>query len=400
MQAMRKVLERSALVAYGALWLSLGACGGTEFSAAPGAGAGTNAGGTKAGDTGDGGANGGSNVGGTSAGNGGSSGSTSGSGGNGGDGPGGCECPAGQYCIDGSTDCRPCSNPNRLNFTPPVRLATVSDNGQGSRFPRVGATSTDLLYHFDAVGLRYTPDSSTSAGSSVATTEPKDSAALLLRQGVQGLPVEGLDQLNFFFDRSVNDVRTLRVGSWSKGLQGSVEAPPPFNGGSGDFSVAVALPAESGAPARAFWMTNRPSPEPGARVPRLVTALLEADASPVDVQVRLSVGNKEDCAPLDAAQSAGDVIDPDLTPWVTSDGALLVFSTTRLGASCQPGSQKKDLYTTLLQASGQPAAPALPMNDVNGPQDDVDPSFSADMCDLYFASNRDGKFAVYRAHRR
>jgi Tol biopolymer transport system component len=44
--------------------------------------------------------------------------------------------------------------------------------------------------------------------------------------------------------------------------------------------------------------------------------------------------------------------------------------------------------------------PSQPLADVNSPQDDVDPSFSADFCDLYFSSNRDGRFALYRAHRR
>jgi Tol biopolymer transport system component len=40
------------------------------------------------------------------------------------------------------------------------------------------------------------------------------------------------------------------------------------------------------------------------------------------------------------------------------------------------------------------------MSDVNSPMNDVEPSFSADLCDLYFASDRDGKYALYRAHRR
>jgi hypothetical protein len=30
---------------------------------------------------------------------------------------------------------------------------------------------------------------------------------------------------------------------------------------------------------------------------------------------------------------------------------------------------------------------------------DIEPGFSADMADLYFVSNRDGKFAIERAHR-
>jgi hypothetical protein len=93
--------------------------------------------------------------------------------------------------------------------------------------------------------------------------------------------------------------------------------------------------------------------------------------------------------------------DADLTPWVTDDGKLLVLSTTRVDAGCALANQGKDLYTALLQpATGQPTTSAVPMNDVNSGMDDVDPSFSADLCDLYFSSNRDGKFGLYKAHRR
>lgn len=399
MPGMRKVLERSSLIACGAWCLALCQCGGTEFSAgSAGAGAGNDTGGTNPGG-GAGGSAGGNSGNGGSAGAGGSS---SGSGGTGGVVVPSCECAAGKYCLEGSTDCLLCSDLSRLYFDEPVRLATVSDNGPGSRFPRIGATSTDLLYHFDGVGMRYTADSSTSAGSSVAATEPKDSAPLLLREPVSSIVVEGVAELNFLFDRSVMDVRTLHVGTWSGGLQSSAVAPAPFNSGAGDFSIAVALHA-SPATARAFWMTNREGAMSGSPRPRLVTAPISANAAAADVELKLSVGGGSGCPPLDPSQlpDGSPAVDPDMTPWVTGDGTLLVFSTTRLESGCAVGTRKKDIYTALLQASsGQPPAPALPMRDVNSSEDDVDPSFSADLCDLYFASNRDGKFAVYRAHRR
>ncbi|RYZ03593.1 MAG: hypothetical protein EOO73_27305 [Myxococcales bacterium] len=397
MQGLRKVLERSSLVACGALWLGLSQCGGTEFSAGPeGGAAGTDSGGTKA-QAG----SGGSSPSGGTAGSSGAAGSASGGGGRGGSGSTSCMCPAGSYCLEGSMDCLPCTNLGRLAFDEPVRLATVSDNGVGSRFPRIGATSTDLVYRFDGVGMRYTADSSTSAGGDVASTDPKDSAPLLLREPVTSLPGEKLTQYNFLFDRAVLDVRALRVGSWSDGLQSTDLAPPPFNSGAGDFSAAVALHA-SPARGRAFWMTNRESELAPAPRPRLVTAPLELGARAVDVDVKLSVGDGQSCAPLDPAQLPPESppVDPDMTPWVTTDGTLLVFSTTRLEPGCVVGARKKDIYTALLQpSSGQPPAPALLMEDVNSADDDVDPSFSADLCDLYFSSNREGKFAVYRAHR-
>jgi hypothetical protein len=253
----------------------------------------------------------------------------------------------------------------------------------------------------DDVGLRYTEDASTSAGRDVTATVPEDSSPLLLREPLSGLTVEGLTRIDFSFDRAIAGVRTLRFGSWANGVQSSVLAPAPLNSGAGDFSLAIALHATSQG-ARAFWMTHREGTGANARKPRLVTARLGADSTATDVSLLLSVGNDQQCAPLDVSQPLpeNNRVDPDLTPWVTSDGTLLLFSTTSLETGCAAGTQKKDIYTVLLQAAtGQPPAAALPMKDVNSPQDDLDPSFSADLCDLYFASNRDGELAVYRAHR-
>ncbi len=397
MQGMRKVLERRSLIACGAWCLALCHCGGTEFNVGPGsAGTGNDSGGTKA----QGGAAGNSGSAAT-GGSSGAAGSSSGAGGSGGSVVPDCDCPAGEYCLKGSDDCLRCDDLSRLFFDEPVRLATVSDNGQGSRFPRTGATSTDLLYHFDGVGMRYTADSSTSAGSSVAMTQPKDSAPLLLREPLTTVQVNGLSQLNFLFDRSDMERRSLRIGSWNGGLEGSIAAPAPFESDGENFSIAVALHAEPSR-ARAFWMTSRDSSSGPALKPRLVTAPLEEGATASDVNLKVNVGGTQGCTPLDLSQlpSNSEPVDPDLTPWVTTDGTLLVFSTTRLEPGCTIGTQKKDIYTVLLQASsGEPPDPALPMNDVNSSEDDVDPSFSADFCDLYFASNREGKFAVYRAHR-
>ena len=309
-----------------------------------------------------------------------------GSGGSGGVVSSGCDCPAGDYCRDGSSDCFDCAELNRLRFTPPERLTTLSDNGQGSQFPRIGKTTTDLVYVFSGTGVRYTTDSSTSAGSSVKGTMPLDSGPLLLSQNVIGMGPQGATDFNFVYDRVVESMRrALYGGAWNNGLQTSGQLPAPYNSGTSDYSMAVALhPSANGAP-RAYWMTLR---VPGKAT--LVTALLEPND--MGAPVALAVG-----APTCPSQ------DPDLAPWVTPDGKTLLFDHTRVDATCQATGQGKDLYTTLLQpATGQPPAgtAALPMNDVNSASDDVQPSFSADLCDLYFASNRDGPYAVYRAHRR
>lgn len=398
MQGLRNVLERSSLIACGAWCLALSQCGGQEFTS-PASNAGTAAS-SSSGDTGQ--------SGGGSGGNGGSSptggvdvgGSppSAGSAGQGGTQTANCDCPAGSYCRDGSVDCYKCADVSRVYFDTPTRLAPVSDNGQGSRFPRIGATSTDLLYHLEGVGMRYTTDSSTSAGSSVTATLPTDNAPLLLREEVKALPLSILSGFNFLFDRADGGPRKLLFGNWKDGLKKVEEAPAPFNEGSGDYSMAVALHPTPDGVARAFWMTDVASENP---TPKLVTATLLPTSVREDVALQIGAAQ---CAPLPYTppdEDGGGGIDSDLTPWVTNDGKLLVFSTTRLDASCQPTSQRKDVYATLLQASsGQPFMPAIPMNDVNSPQDDVDPSFSPDLCDLYFASNREGSFAVYRAHRR
>jgi len=169
MLGLRNVLGTSPLAACGALFI-LSGCSGAEFTGGAGTAGKSSTGGSSASagqDTG------GSSTGGST----GDAGETSGgapdlggSTGTGGTVSGGCDCDAGEYCRDGSVDCFACAELNRLNFSTPERLATVSDNGQGSHFPRVGATGTDLLYRFEGAGLRYTADASTSAGSTVQTS--------------------------------------------------------------------------------------------------------------------------------------------------------------------------------------------------------------------------------------
>jgi hypothetical protein len=374
----------------------LSSCGGKEFVSTPDSGGssssgkgGSNSAGKDAGGS-DSGATGGTNGGGDVASGGAPD--PGGSAGTGGMITTSCDCPAGHYCRDGSVDCFDCAELNRLHFTPPERLATLSDNGQDSKYPRVGTSATDLVYTFSGIGMRYTTDSSTSAGSSVKGTMPPDSGPLLLSESITGVGPQAAGSFNFVFDRVVEGTRRqLFGGQWTNGLQLSAQLPPPYNTttGNGDYSMAIALHPNGTGAARAYWMAQHDA----NAAPSLVTALFEATVMTGAV-VNLAVG-APDCKP-----SSDDL---DLAPWVTSDGKTLLFSHTRIDAKCQPSGQGKDLYTTLLQpADGQPptGTAALPMYDVNSAADDVQPSFSADLCDLYFASNRDGKYAVYRAHRR
>lgn len=382
MFASRIAHRRSWLVAGGVALLGLNSCSGTAFTSdgsTSGASANSGSAGKHSGGNASGGASGSDSAGDSGAG-------APDAGGMGGAGTDGCECEAGQYCRAGTYDCFDCAELNRLHFGTPERLATVSDNGPGSRFPRVGASNTDLLYRFEGTGVRYTTDASTSPGGNVRGTVETDSGPLLLSTDVVsvGIMTTGF---NFLFDRAEEGDRSLYVGQWSAGLLSFERAPAPYNELKNDYSIAVALNATTDGVARAFWMTDRDSPT-SLGTPRLVTALAvpESPVTPVD----LALG-QADCA----------ASDEDLAPWVTNDGKTLLVSHTRLDSSCKPNGQGKDIYTALLQpTTGEATAAALPMSDVNSPKDDVEPSFSADMCDLYFASNRDGKYALYRAHRR
>jgi hypothetical protein len=381
MPGSRNVLERRLIVACSALLLGVFACGGKEFTPGgttmTGGVGGADAGGASGGATG-----GASNSGASASEGGGDAGASAGA-------ASSCSCKAGQYCREGSTDCFDCAELSRLRFAKPERLSTLSDVGLDARSPRSGSTSTDLLYSFQGVGIRYTPDASTSAGAAINMTTPEDGAPLLLL-GDTTLPLnEVMSGANFVFDRVVDGTRRqLYVGRWNRGLDEAKPISAPFNGPLNDYSVAVAAaPVGDGKP-RLFWMTDR-DPALGLT---LVTALAEdaGTGSPVLLQL-----GKVACSP--ALMTPRD----DLTPWVTSDGKTLLVSHTGMDAGCAPADTGKDVYTAPLQpATGQPTLPAALLSDVNSDADDVDPSFSADMCDLYFASNRDGgAFALYRARR-
>jgi hypothetical protein len=397
MQGLCNLLERGLPLACVALWLSLADCSGDAFQSATegsgGGGAPSVAGSpaTVGGDSGSAGSAGADDLGGAGAEPGGSSGS-------GGAVSNGCNCPSGSYCREASNDCFSCSSLSRLRFTPPERIATLSESGQGARFPRVGSTSTDLLYRSDGAGLRYTPDASTSAGTSVSSTDSSDSAPLLLDAEVTGLAAlpKGF---NLLFDRSEpGAARALYFARWNGGIERPARAPEPFNSDLGDYSMAVALHPMNGVPARAFWMSARDATE-DAPAPELLTAELTLGARAEVVTLKIG---QPDCDVADSAKPDAN-IDPDLTPWVTSRGGLLLISTTRLEPDCSVSNQKKDIHAVLLSPeTGQALdnAAAEPLSDVNSSADDTDPSFSADLCELYFASNRDGKFAVYHARRR
>jgi hypothetical protein len=215
---------------------TLSGCGGQEFSPGQGSGATSNGG-----DAG---------TGGKASGGGGGAGS--GSGGTptmGGTVISGCDCGPGQYCRDSTNDCFDCAELSRLRFHAPERLDTLSSTNQASHFPRVGETSTDLLYSVTGAGLRYTTDFSTSAGSTVAESMAQDSGPLLLPESVALMDGD----FNFAFDR-VTEMgrRQLFFAQWQGGLGMFAPAAAPYNGGASDYSIAIATNPTDDGVARAY----------------------------------------------------------------------------------------------------------------------------------------------------
>jgi hypothetical protein len=275
----RKTTRHGLLV----LLLGLSGCSGKEFTsngAGGSAGSGSLGGSDAAGSSS--GGSGGSN----SAGDTSSAGTqdTGGSGGSGGAMPGGCDCPAGHYCREGTVDCFDCMELNRLHFSPPERMTTLSDNGQGSHFPRIGSTATDLLYRGEGAGLRYTADASTSAGGNVKGTQETDSGPLLLSRELAANGAATLMGFNFLFDRELDGRRSLYIGHWSQGLAITERGPAPFNADGNDYSIAVALNPTGDGVARAFCMSHRGD----AMSPLLDTATQEPDSA--DMPDTLSIG--------------------------------------------------------------------------------------------------------------
>jgi len=381
-----------SLVLGAVVGLHLG-CGGSEFSSAgTGAASGMSSGGRSNGGYSGSASSGGGRAGNGAAGSPSAGTSASGNGGAAGETSTGCACPSGQYCREGSTDCRDCADFARLRFSAPERLSTLSDLGEGTlRFPRVGEAGGDLFYRSQAVGTQtnwYTTDVSTSAGNPLDPTFPPDGAPLLLGMEIAGPTQE--QNFNFVFNRTVpGGLEKLFFARWAAGLQGAREAPAPYNAlGTNDYSLAIATQPTGVNVPRAYWMTDRDL------VVGLVTTLVRWNSNSAVVPVPLKVG-RLDCGDEPA----------DLTPWVTPDGTSLLFNTTALDDSCAPSNNGADLYVAPMDpVSGQQRTDSavVPLSDVNGPAQDRDPSFSRDFCELYFSSDRGGSsnFDLYRARRR
>jgi hypothetical protein len=383
-----------------------GACSGESFTSASNEGSGGAGGSSGAGSggtsgTGGTGGKGGSSGSGGSGATGGSGGSaTGGSGGSATGGTGGgldarpdCRssgCPAGDYCNTETLGCTACADLSRLEFTLPEKLSAVSETTEGNqRFPRLTHNPGEMLFQtgaYNAVKQLWVTSDYTATGqhqllSGVAVTSQSSNAPLEASISIGGASA------NFFFDRTVAGINSnhdlyagLRSGT---SVTGVTRLPAPFNDtGSNvysNYSVAVA-PAKS----RLWWMTTRSGSTAG-----MVTSL--ATGSSITV-VNPVIGDNA-CVRRGA----------DATPWVTSDGSLMLFRSIEQDDICVPTLDVNDIYAVPLDAtSGTTVGSAQSLNVNTTGWDDTDPMMSPDLCWIFFASDggaQEGEYDIYRAQR-
>jgi hypothetical protein len=370
----------------GVLWLCLWAgCSSSKFGVNDQGLVDAAAGGTSAGNAG--------SAGGGAAGSAGSDASTDGSAASGGSAgtlncPGGCD--AAQYCNVSSGKCTPCSDVSRFRFAPAEPIAPRGPGASNQRFPRLTGQPSEMLFrvgdeaHTQALYVTSNLEVSGSEqpfGQEINLSSESTSGPLEAR-------IDSGDFPNFFFDRTTAGPTSPRVLYGVKrgmgvGLSGSIAPmPAPFNSMAGstasNYSIAIA-----GQLGRAFWMSLR------GGSPDLLTALLEQASAPTPVSIRLGAST---CTRSGL----------DSTPWVSSDGKFLLFSSLEVNSNCASIGSARDLHVAAMQG-GQPAGFAIALEDVNqAGVDDADPSMSSDLCHLYFASNPSGTpdgFRLYRALR-
>jgi hypothetical protein len=369
---------RRAVFAFSALhsWLLVGACSGGAFTASSGGGsAGASAGDTAntAGDSGssDGGSPSAGSAGHTTAGSAGKA-ATS------------CDCSAGTgtYCQDGTSNCRPCADFTRLEFAAPQKLSSLAQApGSIERFPRVAGAGSALFYtsgNANNIQIWYAPTPISGVGAPVTEATRVESGPLL---------AAGYVQQNFFFDRREATAaanRKLWVGDWSgTALSGAALAPAPYNAlKSDDYSIAVAPNAQ-----RAFWMSTR-----NGSAELLSYSPANAATPPAVFDVKVSIN----------CQRVGD----DATPWVSVDGKVLLFRSQAVDSDCNASdSGANDLFAVPLAKDGTAATNAVSLSALNstgGGSDQTDPSFSQDLCSIFFASDNGspGDYDLYRAARK
>ena len=294
----------------------------------------------------------------------------------------GCDCLAGEYCQDGTSNCRKCTDFGRFEFAPAQKFTTLAQSPQSvERSPRSAAAGSALFYvsgAADSAKILYAAAPASGVGTPLTV-------GLRIEHGP--LYVRGFAEQNLFFDRQQAGGRKLLMALWTAPTLVTKEALVPglVNAdNSDDYSIAISpdtghvywMSTRNGA-AELLWQATSASPPP----------------APAVLDLKVKAGASE-CA------RTGD----DATPWVNVAGTLLLFRNASLNDSCQANdSGATDLFAAPLDKNGKPLIAAIPLASLNttgGMSMETDPSLSPDSCVLYFASDSGtGDFDLYKAQR-
>jgi len=252
--------------------------------------------------------------------------------------------------------------------------------------PRLRGDGPALLYvrDFFATVIWETQNFDRNAGGPIGTPvddpDLTESGPVVPTFAMQGQ----LAAYKWFFDRNVSktDKRRELFGAaidTDGGATTISRLPAPFNAMAPTSQFSFALARE-----RAWWMVNLD----GMLNTYLVTAPLQQGAKSAVVSINLPPG-----CPLHEF---------DAVPWVTPDGAMLLVTALQRDASCSSPDQRTDIFRVRLDPTGQPLQTAGLIQGIDQPTSgETDASLSADLCWLYFASDRtaDKRFRLFRSHR-
>jgi hypothetical protein len=289
-------------------------------------------------------------------------------------------CGSGTYCNEGTGQCVPCLNTERLRFTPPEPLnlapgarwpRPLDGNGMVYVAPRTngvpGPWATENFENNPGQPMKSVSNtqSAEDEGPPLTTDRPEQAPFLGALQGGGSTPPWN-NTYNFTFDRTLaNGRRVLRRGKWNNvpanfyQLWWSSTLTSPYNTETSDnYSPAVV-----NSTGRAFWMTTR-----FGGTPTLATGVFggNSPASPLPVTLSLE----------------GGCTTEDMAPWINAAGDLLALSLRNNPAGCTPG---RDPWVVMVNASGQLIGQVPPrrLEDLASPDpghDDGEVAFSEDLC--------------------
>lgn len=101
-------------------------------------------------------------------------------------------------------------------------------------------------------------------------------------------------------------------------------------------------------------------------------------------------------SPFAAPQNPSELntVNREESPWVAADGLVMYFISDRTG-----GMGGADIWWATRPDSQSPFSAPVNLSDLNSAADEVDVSLSADEQEIYFSSNRNGPYTLWRAWR-